>query len=160
MNKVCISIGIILLMSSCYEEIELTEGPDKGVFELGGPGTGVFELSVAPGVQDFIYGSKDTAYTIQDPGLTLYLNNKEIVINEMRVRGRTTLDYRRKSYSVHLELPIFVRGEAGGDVKKLTRFKLISLSMDYTYINNRIAFGILEQAGVMPLFYKFVEFIN
>lgn len=33
MNKVCISIGIILLMSSCYEEVE---------------------LSVALGVQDFI----------------------------------------------------------------------------------------------------------
>ena len=29
--------------------------------------------------------------------------------------------------------------------------------MDYTYIENRIAFGILKEAGLMPLFYKFVE---
>jgi len=29
--------------------------------------------------------------------------------------------------------------------------------MEYTYIESRIGFGILEQAGIMPLFYKYVE---
>jgi spore coat protein H len=29
--------------------------------------------------------------------------------------------------------------------------------MDYTYIENRISFGILQEAGLMPLFFKFVE---
>jgi spore coat protein H len=46
----------------------------------------------------------------------------------------------------------------GGEVKSLTRFKLLALAMDYTYIENRVAFGLLEEAGIMPLFYKFVEF--
>ncbi len=148
MNKACISIGILLLMSSCYEEVELTDAPDREVFEL----------SVSSGTQEFIYTSRDTAYSIQDSVLALVFNDRELAVKEMRIRGRTTLDYRRKSYSVQLDLPIFVREQEGGEMRKLTRFKLISLSMDYTYINNRIAFGILEQAGVMPLFYKFVEF--
>ena len=148
MNKVCISIVFFLFLSSCYEEVELTEDRDKVVFEL----------SVSSGTQEFIYTSKDTAYSIQDPDLELMFNDKKLALKEMHIRGRTTLDYRRKSYSVHLKEPIFVWEQEGGEVRKLTRFKLISLSMDYTYIKNRIAFGILEQAGLMPLFYKFVEF--
>ena len=148
MNKVCISIVFFLFLSSCYEEVELTEDPDKVVFEL----------SVSSWMQEFIYASKDTAYSIQDPDLELMFNDKELAIKEMHIRGRTTLDYRRKSYSVHLKDPIYVRGQEGGEGRKLTRFKLISLSMDYTYINNRIAFGILERAGLMSLFYRFVEF--
>jgi len=40
----------------------------------------------------------------------------------------------------------------------LSNFKLIALTMDYTYIENRIGFGLLEEIGIMPLFYRFVEF--
>jgi spore coat protein H len=31
------------------------------------------------------------------------------------------------------------------------------MATDYSYIENRVAFGILEEQGVMPLFYRFVE---
>ncbi len=159
MNKVCIIIGLILLMTSCYKEVILPEYTDDEIFELSGDkGKGIFQLFIQPDLQELIYTSKDTAYTLEDPELVLMLNDEELILKEMRIRGRTTLDYRRKSYSVRLDDPIFVRARQGAEVKKLTRFKLISLSMDYTYINNRIAFGILEQAGVFPLFYRYVEF--
>jgi len=51
-----------------------------------------------------------------------------------------------------------MRGPDTEEIKSLKKFKLISLSMDYTYIKNRIAFEILEQTEIMPLFYKYVEF--
>lgn len=148
MKKVCIMIGTLFFLSSCYEVLELPEGSDIEVFEL----------SVEPGLQEFIYSSKDSAYALQDPGLTLMFNDKSLAVKAMRVRGRTTLDFRRKSYSVSLDVPLIIREQMGSEVKRLQKFKLISLSMDYTYMNNRLAFGMLEQADLMPLFYKFVEF--
>lgn len=138
-------IGIILLLSSCYSELEVADSPME-----------VFELSLSTEMEDFVFSSTDTAYVIEDPELSVAFNEHPLFVSEMRVRGRTTLDYRRKSFSLKLESPVFISGTDGQGLKELTRFKLISLSMDYTYINNRLAFGILEKAGVMPLFYKYV----
>jgi len=59
---------------------------------------------------------------------------------------------------VHLKDAIPVTDRYNVSVKYLSRFKLIAMAMDYTYIENRVSFGILEEAGLMPLFYKFVEF--
>ncbi len=140
-----IIIGMILLLSSCYREMEVGDLPME-----------VFELSLSPEMEDFVFNSTDTAYVIEDPELSVAFNEHPLFVSEMRVRGRTTLDYRRKSFSLKLDSPVFVPGMDGQGLKELTRFKLISLSMDYTYINNRLAFGILEKAGVMPLFYKYV----
>ncbi len=147
MNRIYIAIGILLCLTSCYKEVEILERDAD-----------VFELSVSPEIQEYIYTSKDTSYTIEDPDLTFMLNDQRVEIKKISIRGQTTLDYRRKSYSVNLDNPIVIRGRDKNERKRLTNFKLISLSMDYTYINNRIAFGLLEQAGVMPLFYKYVEF--
>ncbi len=154
MKNIYIAIGFFLFITSCYKEIIVT---DTGV--VTDTDKEVFELSVSPEMQKFIYSSKDTSYSIEDPDLFLMFNGHQVEIREIRIRGRTTLDFKRKSYSVSLDKPIFIRGRDGDEIKKLIRFKLISLSMDYTYIKNRIAFGILEQKGIMPLFYKYVEFI-
>lgn len=138
-------LGMALLLNSCYSEIEVRDLPME-----------VFELSLSPEMEDFVFNSRDTAYIIEDPELSVVFNKHPLFVREMRVRGRTTLDFRRKSFSLKLDSPVFVPGTDGLGLKELTRFKLISLSMDYTYINNRLAFGILEKAGVMPLFYKYV----
>lgn len=145
MKLIYMVIGIILLLSSCYRELEVADLPME-----------VFELSLSPEMVDFVFNSRDTAYVIEDPELSVTFEKHPLFVREMRVRGRTTLDYQRKSFSLKLESPIFVPGIDGQGLKELTRFKLVSLSMDYTYINNRLAFGILEKAGVMPLFYKYV----
>ena len=54
-------------------------------------------------------------------------------------------------------MPIFIERRDGSGLKELTRFKLIAMAMDYTYIEERIGFGLLEQQDLMPLFYRFVE---
>jgi len=146
MKHIYLALVFFLSLNSCYKEIEVEE---KGV--------DVFELSLSPEMEEFIYNPSDTGYVIEDPELAISFNGDLLYVKNMRVRGRTSLDYRRKSFGLKLDYPIFIKATEGKQVRKLTRFKLISLSMDYTYINNRIAFGILEKEGIMPLFYKYVK---
>ena len=149
--KVTRSSNIILLVlltaeSSCYREVELQL--DTGA---------VFELSVTPAMQDQIYDSRDTAYIIDRAGTLLLLDDQQLDLDEIRVRGKSATKYRRKSYAVKLNTPILMEGRNGSGLKQLTRFKLIAMAMDYTYIEERVGFGLLEQQELMPLFYRFVE---
>lgn len=137
----------VLITTSCYREVMYEEADADR-----------FELSVSTDKQDFIYSSRDSSYSIEDPQLSLLFNNQPVALEKIRVRGKSATRYQRKSYVVFLSEPIRVFNRSGSGVKELSRFKLIALAMDYTYIENRVAFGILEEAGVMPLFYKFVEF--
>jgi len=140
---VCLSITL----SSCYKEVSNME-----------PDADKFNLLVSAEKQKFIYDSRDTSYSIDDPELKLYFNDQLVELDEIRVRGKSALRFQRKSYTVFLDIPVFVTDRYGADAKRLKRFKLLALAQDYTYIENRIAFGILEAAGIMPLFFKFVEF--
>jgi len=139
-------IIILLLTSSCYQEVIVTEDNRE-----------IFELAVSPQVQEFIYESRDTSYTIEDPNLVLLFNDQPVELKEIRTRGQTALKYQRKSYSVDLNRPISIRDREGDHRRQLRSFKLLAMVMDYTYIESRVGFGILEQAGIMPLFYKYVE---
>ena len=137
----------LLLASSCYQEVIVAEDNRE-----------VFELTVSPGVQEFIYESRDTSYTIEDPDLVLLFNDQPVELREIRTRGKSALRVQRKSYSVFLNESISIKDREGEKVRMLSRFKLLAMAMDYTYIENRIGLGILEEAGIMPLFYKYVEF--
>jgi spore coat protein H len=140
-------IPLLLLATSCYKEVINQE-----------PGEDRFDMLLSSELHEFIYSSRDTSYTLEDPALQLTFNDQLLEVKEIRVRGKSALDYRRKSYAVFLNDPIPVVDRYGSSVKNLKRFKLLALAADYTYIENRIAFGILQEAGVMPLFFKFVEF--
>lgn len=147
-----IGTGLTLLLSSCYREVIMEE-------PLPGEMHDLFELTVSPETQDLLYTSRDTSYSILEPGLALKLNGHPLSIRKLGIRGESALDFRRKSYSVSLEQPIVLNTTDGSKTRVMKKFKLISMAMDYTYINNRVAFGILEKAGIMPLFYKYVELI-
>jgi len=137
----------VFITLSCYrEEIDI-EGARA-----------VFNLTVSPEIHDFILESRDTSYSVMNPGVSLCFNEDEVKLREMRTRGESALRCQRKSFSVSLEEPLNIYGRKGGGSRSFTHFKLVALSMDYTYIENRIGFGILEDAGIMPLFYRFVEF--
>ena len=133
-------------ISSCYKEVELPPNPDV-----------VFELSVTPELQEFIYNSRDTSYSIKEAGMEFLMGNKVLDLKEIKTRGKSALRFQRKSFAVVLNETLAIEGRSGFDMAYLKRFKLISLAMDYTYIENRIGFGILEEQGIMPLFYRFVE---
>lgn len=143
---ICICAAVLAL-SSCYREVMVPETADE-----------IFELFVSPDTHDFINSSRDTSYTISEPELQFFMNDEALALKEIKVRGKSALNFRRKSFAVKLNVPIVMEGREPGMGKVLTRFKLLALAMDHTYIENRLAFGILEQAGLMPLFYKFIEF--
>jgi len=147
MRHIVFIATLLLLALSCYREVPYEEA-----------NADTFDLSVSQEMQQFIYDSRDTTYAVQDASLALSFNGEAIELKEIRVRGKSATRYQRKSYVVFLSEAIQVLDRFGGGEKELSRFKLIALTMDYTYIENRLAFGILEEAGVMPLFYKFVEF--
>ena len=142
--------GLLLFLHSCYKEVEVG-GP------LGGEERDVFEMTVSAEMQNLLFTSRDTGYSILEPELSLQLNGQPLSIRKMSIRGKNALDFRRKSYSVSLNQPIVLTSADGARVQVMKKFKLISMAMDYTYISNRVGFGILEKAGIMPLFYKFVE---
>ncbi|MGW8314240.1 MAG: CotH kinase family protein [Bacteroidales bacterium] len=146
-----IGTSLVFFLHSCYREVEL-EGP------LPGEQQDVFEMTVSPEMQELLYASRDTSYSILEPELSLSLNGQLLPIRKMSIRGKSALDFRRKSYAVSLDRPIVLSSPDGTKVRVMKKFKLISMAMDYTYISNRVSFGILEKAGMMPLFYKYVEF--
>ncbi len=150
-KKVSLSKLLILAMllagiHSCYKEVELPPTPDM-----------VFELSVTPELQNFIYNSRDTSYVIEEPGMEFLLGGQPLELKEIKTRGKSALRYQRKSFAVVLNEAIAIPGRNDLHIYHLSRFKLISMAMDYTYIENRIGLGILEEQGIMPLFYRFVE---
>ena len=139
-------IFCLAFMSSCYKENELPEA-----------GWDVFDLTISGEGLDSLFVRHETGRIVTDPLLELDLNSQRVHMKGLRVRGRTSLHYRRKSFSVSLDYPVYLKSTHGREMKRLSGFKLISLCMDYTYINNRLAYDILQQAGVMPLFFKYVE---
>ena len=136
-------IGMLLLLSSCYEESYRSN-------------IDVFELEVSPEMQEILFTSKDSGYLVEEP-LALSLNGHNLGLRELKIRGETSLDYRRKSFAVKLSAPIYLKDPVSEEMKGIKKFKLISLCMDYCYINSRLSCGILRDAGVMPLFFKFVS---
>jgi spore coat protein H len=137
---------LLSVVSSCYKEVEIQLDPDA-----------VFELRVTPSTQDEIYNSRDSSYIIDDSGMLLLLDDQQLDLKEIRIRGKSALHYQRKSYAVKLSRPVTVSGRDGSEFKQLTRFKLIAMAMDYTYIEDRIGYGLLEEHDLMPLFFRFVE---
>ena len=74
---------------------------------------------------------------------------------EISTRGQTTLYYRRKSYSFDLQSEAtFHHGEK---TKTLKKFFVLGLAMDRDYINNRLAFEMMETLKLFHLFYAYGE---
>lgn len=134
-------------LTSCYKEVEFLS--DTGE---------VFELSVTSEMQDVIYNSRDSSYTIDEDGISFHLDGQSLDLDEIGIRGKSALRFQRKSYRVKLNTPVALSARNGSGIKSISRFKLIAMAMDYTYIENRIGFGMLEEQEIMPLFYRFVEF--
>ena len=146
-RSIPIIISLVLtVLGSCYQEVELPPGPDA-----------VFELNISQEMQEFIFNSRDTSYIIDEPGMEFLYAGTPLELDLIKTRGKTALDYPRKSFAVVLNRALAIAGNDDGRVVYLSRFKLISLAMDYTYIESRLAFGILEEQGLMPLFYRYVE---
>lgn len=93
-----------------------------------------------------------------------YLSDCEIEINNMpanhkkiSLRGRSSMSFKRKSFSIKLESKVVLYKDRIS--REFKDFNLISLSMDKNYFRNRIAFELMQKLGLFNLFYAYTEVI-
>ncbi|AEE50836.1 CotH kinase family protein [Haliscomenobacter hydrossis] len=82
-------------------------------------------------------------------------DKQPLTAETMKLRGKTSLKFRRKSYRVELDDDFNFATNYGN--KPLNDFHLLSLTMDRGYYGNRLAFDCLEEAGVFKLYRAYTE---
>ena len=113
----------------------------------------IIEISVSPTEHRRIQEITGNKITIRKP--EAFFNGKRIAVTDLNTRGKTTLHYRRKSFSISLsEKATFSRGDQTIEMKK---FKVNCLSMDQYYFRNRLAFELMEILNIFKLFYAYTE---
>ena len=85
----------------------------------------------------------------------LIINGQECPVEEIHTRGKTSLQFPRKSYTVTLSEPRQFHTE--DDVHEMHKFYLLSMSMDKGYFRNRLALASLKKLGMMNLFHHYTE---
>ncbi len=150
--SVYIALCTIFFLSACYKEYTIY--PD--------PSTGDFNFLVTIEQEELINDSRGTRHSILDPLPILYFENKAYAVDRFRIRGETTLNFRRKSFSVNLDDNIMFFVEEEDRAREFEEFKLISLVFDYTYIENCIAIGLFHKINLWPThsFYTEVKLNN
>ncbi|MCB0689835.1 MAG: CotH kinase family protein, partial [Saprospiraceae bacterium] len=78
-----------------------------------------------------------------------------VASKEMHTRGKTTLKFWRKSYTVELRDSFTFAGP--NSTKEMDHFYLISMSLDRYYYHNELAFRCLAKVGLFPLWYHLTE---
>ena len=85
----------------------------------------------------------------------LIINGDTLDAEEISTRGQSTLQFKRKSLSFRLKSQAsFRHGEKARSFKK---FSILNLAMDKYYSHNRLAFEMMENAGIFNLFYSYCE---
>jgi spore coat protein H len=86
---------------------------------------------------------------------TLIINGDTLEPEGIDTRGKSTLNFRRKSYSFRLKSKAsFYHGERTESFKK---FFALALTMDRNYCNNHLAFEMMETSQLFDLFFTFCE---
>jgi spore coat protein H len=85
----------------------------------------------------------------------LRVNGKEVIAKDIHTRGQTTLNFPRKSLSFDLEKS--VKFNPGSREVRMKHFILLNLSMDKYYVRNRLAFGMLQELGLVNFYYSYAN---
>jgi len=121
-------------------------------------GADVINLIMTKEQEELVNNSRNQKIEINNPKPEFKFRNKKYKLNKIMTRGETALRYYRKSFSIHLYEPIQIEDrDYSGEYYSLKNFKLISMVLDYTYIEERIAMGLLQKLNLWNLFYKYVE---
>jgi len=85
----------------------------------------------------------------------LIINNDTIKPEQINTRGQTTLQFKRKSLGITLYSEASLKH--GMETELFKKFSVLNLAMDKYYSHNRLAFGMMKEAGIFDLFYSFCE---
>ncbi len=131
-------------------------GFDAGKLDLADRGYKIenhIRFNIPPSRYSVIRDTSGNKMTIGSP--LVIINGDSIRSDEIRTRGQSSLLFRRKSFSFKLQSKATFTH--GGREESLRKFFTLNLAMDRYYSNNRLAFEMMEKAGLFNLFYSFCE---
>ncbi len=155
-----ILVFIVLTFYSCYKEYTYKDiviwqhscGNDKPYCDFGY----VFDIQVTDDQQSNIY-STHSRITIENPEPIVLLNDESLMIDRLSVRGESSLNFRRKSFTLNLDQLLILTDSTGKVNGTFSRMKLLSMVFDYTYIESKIAYSFQEKLGLWPLFTGYAQ---
>ncbi|MBN1950725.1 MAG: CotH kinase family protein [Bacteroidales bacterium] len=143
-----IFLGLLALsLVSCYEEYEVYPEISEGAFN--------FKLDNAQ--EQEINDSRGVNFMVTDPLPMLERNGIQYPLDRFEIRGESTLNFRRKSFSINMDTSFYLFIDAEGSARDVEEFKLISLVYDFTYIEGAIAHSIFRQLGMWPTHSEYTE---
>lgn len=119
-----------------------------------------FHIFVADKTENEIYESRNRKIDL-DYYTKLYFGRTKCQIDNINTRGQSALGYRRKNFSVNVNGKFSIYDDNLKDTLQFEKFVLSSMSMDYTYIENKISHFLLKEIDLWPLHSFYTEvFIN
>lgn len=139
--------SIFIFLTSCYEEITIPQQASEGIFN--------FQLT--PEQEEEIITARQVSWMVENPKPDLYRGDEVFTLDRFEIRGESSLNYRRKSYSINMDTDFFLYVDREDRVRNIEEYKLISLVFDYTYIEGAIATGIFLHLGLWPTHSEYTE---
>lgn len=119
-----------------------------------------FQIFVAVKTENEIYESRNRKIDL-DYFTKFYFGRTKYQLDNINTRGQSALGYRRKNFSVNVNGKISIYDNNLKDTLQFEKFVLSSMSMDYTYIENKISHFLLKEIDLWPLHSFYTEvFIN
>lgn len=119
-----------------------------------------FYIFIDEKTENEIYESRNRKIDI-DKFTDLYYGSTNYHLDKINIRGQSALGYRRKNFSVNIDGKVSLYDNDLKDTLQFEKFVLSSMSMDYTYIENRISHFLLKEIDLWPLHSFYTEvFIN
>ncbi len=138
-------IIVIFLVSGCnqvHEKINLKEN--------------CFHIFVNEKIENDIYESRNRKIDLGN-SVQLYFGSSQYQLDEINTRGQSALDFKRKNFSVNVKGKLLLHDSKTRDTLRFEKFVLSSMSMDHTYIENKIAHLLLNEVNLWPLHTFYTE---
>lgn len=119
-----------------------------------------FHIFTSDRVEKKIYESKGQKFEL-GYFVKSYYGNTKYKVDKIEIRGQSALNFRRKSYYVNVngKLPFYTLDSM--DTLYLNKFILSAMTMDFTYIENKISHYLLKEVDLWFLNSFYVElYIN
>lgn len=138
------SFFLLFTLSACQRSLPLQ-------FEAGSTDeTTIIKLEIPDKQYRTMTGQVRTKFSLHEPKMTIA--GHQVKVEDIHLRGSSSMLFRRKSLSVSLDAPFSFGGE-----KKMKKFYLISMCMDRSYYENVFAFRCLELLNISHLYYQYAE---
>jgi len=98
---------------------------------------------------------KETGYKVSFKKRNIVFNGDTVIAREIHTRGQSTLKFRRKSYSLSFDRKVIVN--KNNTSKEFKNIYALNLVLDKNYVNNRLAFALLQKIGFPDLYYSYGE---